>query len=136
MEICLCLIESFHVICQACQKQQTGGLPELVDENLKAQVNLEEVDNLVKVAVLCTNVSPLLRPTMSEVVKMLEGEISVPEVIPTNYTEDLRFKAVRDLLRRGRNRNYSGSQSRIHNSLGSLSAFSEEFIEIIPESRR
>lgn len=52
----------------------------------------------MKVAILCTNGSPSIRPMMSEVVSMLEGRTCVPEIIPeaSGYTEDLRFKAMRD----------------------------------------
>ncbi|GAB2287557.1 hypothetical protein Dimus_021930 [Dionaea muscipula] len=40
---------------------------ELVDEKLGSDVNFEEVERLVKVAVLCTNGSPSTRPAMSDV---------------------------------------------------------------------
>lgn len=95
---------------------------------------------MVKVAVLCTNASPSLRPTMSEVVKMLEGEMSVPDVIPEpgRYGEDLRFKAMRDIRKHGRNESCSGSQSQTQNSLtfGSSSKYSQEIFEVTPESRQ
>ncbi|KAK4793991.1 hypothetical protein SAY86_011985 [Trapa natans] len=120
----------------ACHKQKTGGLLELIDQNLKPEVDMEDINDFVKVAILCTNVSPTLRPTMSEVVKMLQGESAIPEVIPTNYTEDLRFTAIRDLLRPGRNQNYTGSHSRMQNSFGSSSAYSQNFKEIIPKLRQ
>ncbi|KAK4786694.1 hypothetical protein SAY86_010527 [Trapa natans] len=126
----------FGPVFKACHKQKTGGLLELMDKNLKDEVDPEEIDLFVKIAILCTNVSPSVRPTMSEVVKMLEGEIPIPEVIPTNYTEDLRFTAVRDLLRPGRNQDYTGSQTRMLNSLGSSFAYSQQFIEILPELRQ
>lgn len=109
---------------------------ELIDDNLKAEVNREEVENLVRVAALCINASPSLRPTMSEVVGMLEGEISVPDVIPepVNYTQDIRFKAMRDFRKHSRNGNYTQSQSQTRNSLWSSSAYSQELFEIVPES--
>lgn len=34
---------------------------------------------MIKIALLCTNKSPALRPTMSEVVNMLEGRIKIKE---------------------------------------------------------
>ena len=73
---------------------------ELVDETLGSEVNIEEAETMVKVALLCTNASPTLRPTMSEVVSMLEGRMAVPATLPelSSNTEDLRFKAMRDLL--------------------------------------
>jgi len=52
----------------------------------------------MKVALLCTNPSPTLRPTMSAVVSMLEDQTAVHELImdPSIYGDDLRFKALRE----------------------------------------
>jgi hypothetical protein len=46
---------------------------ELVDPKLGSEFNKEEAIRMIKVALLCTNPSPALRPTMSAVVSMLEG---------------------------------------------------------------
>ena len=93
--------------------QQGGNLADLIDSKLGTEFNIVEVERMVKVALLCTNASPSLRPTMSEVVSMLEGQMSIPEVIPepNSYTEDLRFKAMRDFHREKQNHSFSGSQS-------------------------
>jgi len=71
----------------------------LVDESLGPDLNKTEVEKVVRIALLCTNASLSLRPTMSEVVNMLEGQLDIPDAIPepSTYTEDLRFKALRDL---------------------------------------
>lgn len=58
---------------QALVLQQKGNLMELVDLRLGTEFNEEEAIRMAKVALLCTNSSPALRPTMSEVVNMLEG---------------------------------------------------------------
>ncbi|CAL5411484.1 unnamed protein product [Camellia sinensis] len=104
---CICLLD------WACHLQQGGNLADLVDSKLGTEFNNVEVERMVKVALLCTNASPSLRPTMSEVVSMLEGQMSIPEVIPepNSYTEDLRFKAMRDFHREKQNHSFSGSQS-------------------------
>ncbi|GKV10988.1 hypothetical protein SLEP1_g22277 [Rubroshorea leprosula] len=47
-------------------------LNDIVDGNLKAY-DPKEVETVVQVALLCTQSSPEDRPTMAEVVKMLEG---------------------------------------------------------------
>ena len=47
-------------------------LQTLVDAKLKG--NSDEVEKLIQVALLCTQVSPMERPKMSEVVRMLEGD--------------------------------------------------------------
>ncbi|KAL7243481.1 hypothetical protein ACSBR1_015804 [Camellia fascicularis] len=104
---CICLLD------WACHLQQGGNLADLIDSKLGTEFNNVEVERMIKVALLCTNASPSLRPTMSKVVSMLEGQMSIPEVIPepNSYTEDLRFKAMRDFHREKQNHSFSGSQS-------------------------
>ncbi|KAK9067139.1 hypothetical protein SSX86_014464 [Deinandra increscens subsp. villosa] len=46
----------------------------LVDKDLKNNYDIMELDELVKVALLCTQYLPGHRPKMSEVVRMLEGD--------------------------------------------------------------
>ncbi|XP_050205128.1 probable LRR receptor-like serine/threonine-protein kinase At5g10290 isoform X2 [Mercurialis annua] len=49
-------------------------LDAIVDRNLTKNYNIQEVEMMIKVALLCTQSSPEERPLMSEVVRMLEGE--------------------------------------------------------------
>jgi len=49
-------------------------LETLVDADLDGNYEEEEVEELIQVALLCTQSSPFERPKMYEVVKMLEGE--------------------------------------------------------------
>ena len=71
---------------------------ELVDQKLGSEFNKKEAERMIKVALLCTNASPSLRPNMSEAVSMLEGITTIPDAIPEagSYSEDLRFKAIRE----------------------------------------
>ncbi|KAI5602895.1 hypothetical protein POPTR_001G206700v4 [Populus trichocarpa] len=46
----------------------------LVDADLTGNYIDDEVENLIQVALLCTQSSPMERPKMSEVVRMLEGD--------------------------------------------------------------
>ncbi|KAL9669018.1 hypothetical protein QQ045_006559 [Rhodiola kirilowii] len=89
---CTCLLD------WACQLQKTQKTTLLVDEKLGSDYDRAEVERMIRVALLCTNASPSLRPNMSEVVKMLEGTTEIPEAIPEagGLDEDLRFKALRD----------------------------------------
>ncbi|XP_062012874.1 probable LRR receptor-like serine/threonine-protein kinase At1g07650 isoform X1 [Rosa rugosa] len=75
--------------------QQKGNLMELVDPKLGSGFNKEEALRMIKVALLCANSSPALRPTMSEVVSMLEGRTVVHQVTinPSIYGDEMRFKA-------------------------------------------
>ncbi|KAK7369338.1 hypothetical protein VNO80_11375 [Phaseolus coccineus] len=49
-------------------------LDAIVDRNLNKNYNIQEVEMMIKVALLCTQATPEDRPPMSEVVRMLEGE--------------------------------------------------------------
>ena len=60
--------------------QEKGNLIELVDPRLGSNFKKREVMRMIYVALLCTNVSPASRPTMSSVVSMLEGKILVPSL--------------------------------------------------------
>lgn len=54
---------------------------ELVDGRLGLEFNKKEVITMINVALLCTNATASLRPTMSSVVSMLEGRSVVQELI-------------------------------------------------------
>lgn len=94
---------------------------------------------MMKVALLCTNASASLRPTMSEVVNMLEGRMPVPYLIPEtgSYTEDLRFKAMRDLHRQKEDQSWSGSQTQNSTAVNTFYSSSKSYNsnEIHPDSR-
>ncbi|KAI4333499.1 hypothetical protein L6164_018296 [Bauhinia variegata] len=72
---CFYLLDWAHLL------KEKGNLTELVDPRLGSDFNAEEVMVMIKVALLCTNVTATLRPTMSSVVSMLEGSIVVPELV-------------------------------------------------------
>ncbi|XP_057485813.1 probable LRR receptor-like serine/threonine-protein kinase At1g56140 isoform X2 [Actinidia eriantha] len=64
---------------------------ELVDANL-SEFNEEEVKRVIGVALLCTQTSPQLRPSMSRVVAMLSGDIEVGAVSSRpGYLTDWKF---------------------------------------------
>ncbi|XP_073280894.1 probable LRR receptor-like serine/threonine-protein kinase RFK1 [Primulina huaijiensis] len=78
--------------------QKNKNIEELVDSSLDSEANKEEMERVVKIALLCTNSTPSIRPTMSEVVQMLEGKMAIPDLLPegSTYTNDVRFKAIKD----------------------------------------
>ncbi|KAF2314440.1 hypothetical protein GH714_026392 [Hevea brasiliensis] len=61
--------------------QEQGNLLELVDPNLGSNYSKQEAMSMLNLALLCTNPSPTLRPSMSSVVSMVEGEIPVQALI-------------------------------------------------------
>ncbi|TYK27871.1 putative LRR receptor-like serine/threonine-protein kinase [Cucumis melo var. makuwa] len=75
--------------------QEQGNLLELVDPSLDSHYPKEEVMRMINIALLCTNPSPTLRPSMSSVVSMLEGKIAVqaPIIKRDAVDQEARFKA-------------------------------------------
>lgn len=53
---------------------QEKKLELLVDKDLKSNYDKNELEEMVQVALLCTQYLPSNRPKMSEVVRMLEGD--------------------------------------------------------------
>ncbi|KAK7824636.1 putative lrr receptor-like serine/threonine-protein kinase [Quercus suber] len=74
--------------------QQRGDLMELVDPELGSDFSKEEALRMIKVALLCTNPSPVLRPVMTAVVNMLEGRIVIDELTrgPSFYGDEWGLK--------------------------------------------
>jgi len=66
---------------QAHMLKESGNLMELIDGRLGLDFNKKEVITMINVALLCTNATASLRPTMSSVVSMLEGRSVVQELI-------------------------------------------------------
>ncbi|PIN06696.1 Serine/threonine protein kinase [Handroanthus impetiginosus] len=96
----------------ACHLEESKNIHELVDERLGSQVDKDEVERVVKVAVLCTNTTPSLRPTMTEVVQMIEGNMPLPDIIPEGNanTSEIRFKAMKDFHQKTQNQTtYQGT---------------------------
>lgn len=60
--------------------KEKGNLLELVDPILESNFRKEEVVAMINVALLCTSFSPVVRPTMSSVVSILEGRAHVQEI--------------------------------------------------------
>ncbi|XP_059668159.1 probable leucine-rich repeat receptor-like serine/threonine-protein kinase At3g14840 isoform X2 [Cornus florida] len=87
----VCLLDWAFVL------QQKGNLMELLDPKLGSTFNKEEALRMIQVALLCTNPSPALRPTMPAVVSMLEGRIKVQNLVadPNIYGDESRFEALR-----------------------------------------
>lgn len=96
--------------------EEQGNLLELADPDLGSNYSSEEAMRMLNVALLCTNPSPTLRPTMSSVVSMLEGKIAVqaPIIKRTSSGQDPRFRAFEKLSH--------DSRSQISSSTVSLDA--------------
>ncbi|KAK1425770.1 hypothetical protein QVD17_21128 [Tagetes erecta] len=75
---------------QALEMHEAGRYLDLVEPRLASRVTNDEAQKLVKVALCCLHEDPSLRPTMANVVSMLEGTLPVgePRVESLNF---LRF---------------------------------------------
>ncbi|CAM8932657.1 unnamed protein product [Rhodiola kirilowii] len=60
--------------------QERGSLLELVDPDLGSDYPSEEAIVMLNMALMCTDASPSLRPTMSQVISMLKGKTAVEEL--------------------------------------------------------
>ncbi|CAH2038644.1 unnamed protein product [Thlaspi arvense] len=78
--------------------QEKGCLLELVDPTLGSDYLEEEAMLMLNVALMCTNASPTLRPTMSQVVSLLEGKTAMQELLsdPSFSTVNPKLKALRN----------------------------------------
>ncbi|KAL2457600.1 putative LRR receptor-like serine/threonine-protein kinase RFK1 [Abeliophyllum distichum] len=112
--------------------QESKNVDELVDPRLGSQVNKEEVGRTVKVALLCTNITPSIRPTMSEVVQMLEGQMAIPDVVPagSTHTDDMRFRTMKDFHRQRQNGSSSGSQTQNSTTIQTHAGFTSSTTDL------
>ncbi|KAJ8749335.1 hypothetical protein K2173_018819 [Erythroxylum novogranatense] len=78
--------------------QERGSLLELVDPELGSEYSSEEAMVMLNVALLCTNASPTLRPTMSQVVSMLEGRTAVQDLLsdPGFLAINTKYRTIRN----------------------------------------
>ncbi|KAJ0018198.1 hypothetical protein Pint_09543 [Pistacia integerrima] len=63
----------------ACLLQAKGRLMDLVDKKLSTY-NWQQAHDILHLAMMCVDQSPAVRPTMSEVVSVLEGEKSIQQI--------------------------------------------------------
>lgn len=67
-------IEASVSIIKVKKLEREKQLDTIVDPNLNRNYDSYEVEMMIQIALLCTQTSPEDRPTMSDVVRMLEGE--------------------------------------------------------------
>ncbi|XP_010540544.1 PREDICTED: probable LRR receptor-like serine/threonine-protein kinase RFK1 [Tarenaya hassleriana] len=132
---CVCLLDwAGHCL-------ETGEWIRVVDERLRSEMNGEEAETVIKVALLCASASPTERPTMSEVVSMLENRAPVPATTPESSMSsgDLRFKALKDMRKYKESNSSTVSHTRNSNSVvessSSSSACGHELLEIRQEPK-
>ncbi|OIV93066.1 hypothetical protein TanjilG_20728 [Lupinus angustifolius] len=72
---------------------QDGRLSQMADKDLKGDFVMAELEEMVQVALLCTQFNPSHRPKMSEVLKMLEGDGLAERWEASQRVETPRFRS-------------------------------------------
>ncbi|KAJ4726506.1 putative Kinase [Melia azedarach] len=81
--------EAFYLLDWAHDLKEKGNLIDLVDQNLGSDFDKEQVTVMINVALLCSDVSLTVRPSMSSVVSMLEGRAEVEDFIPDSRVSNI-----------------------------------------------
>lgn len=120
------------MLLQACHLQENKNIEELIDERLGSRVDNEEIERTVKVAVLCTSATPSVRPMMSEVVQMIEGNMAIPDAVTEGSPSamEVRLKAIKDFRHDMQNESSSGSQTQNSKKDAGFSSYTSDFSEI------
>lgn len=107
IEECFSLLDWVHVL------KDKGSLMEFVDKRLGEEFNKREALVMINVALLCTKVSPSLRPTMSSVVSMLEGRTPIQEMMSDTkeVLDDKKYEMMRQYYQHRGENNIVESQS-------------------------
>ncbi|KAM3336750.1 hypothetical protein P3S68_032450 [Capsicum galapagoense] len=84
--------DKIYLLEWAWQLHENKHKTELVDANL-SEFDVDEVEKVIMIALLCTQTSPGLRPSMSRVIAMLTGDAEVAAVTSRpGYLTDWKFK--------------------------------------------
>ncbi|MFS7930374.1 putative protein kinase RLK-Pelle-DLSV family [Helianthus anomalus] len=93
--------EKIYLLEWAWNLHEANSELELVDKELLSDFDENEVKRVIRVALLCTQTSPMQRPSMSRVVAMISGDIEASGVITRpeyltgfNFKDATTFKSV------------------------------------------
>ncbi|XP_021824172.1 probable LRR receptor-like serine/threonine-protein kinase At1g53420 [Prunus avium] len=74
--------ESEYLLDMAYVANKNGSLVDLVDKNLSGIYDAKQAITILTLAVMCTNISPTLRPRMADIVSILVGEKTFEQINP------------------------------------------------------
>ncbi|XP_062169467.1 probable leucine-rich repeat receptor-like serine/threonine-protein kinase At3g14840 isoform X2 [Alnus glutinosa] len=125
--------ESFQLLDWALLLKEKESLLELVDPRLGSNYNKEEVMVMINVGLLCANASAAVRPTMSAVVSMLEGDVVVPRLVSDPSVSNNEMKeAMWQKYQQSKQQNRSGSQKESISTDGPWTASSNSAADLYP----
>jgi len=67
----------------------SGSLMQTVDGKLQGSYNEEEVNLVLKLALLCLHPLSTARPSMRQVMEYLDGEMPLPDIAPTRLSTSM-----------------------------------------------
>jgi len=107
---------------------------ELVDSRLGSDFNKKEAMAMINVALLCTNDTSNLRPSMSSVVSMLEGRIVVPEFVSdsSEVMDEQKLEVMRRYYSQMEENKVTKSQSRSLSVDDQCTASSSSAVDLHP----
>ncbi|KAK2422643.1 putative leucine-rich repeat receptor serine/threonine-protein kinase [Trifolium repens] len=128
--------EAFYLLDWAHMLKEKGDLMELIDRRLGSDFNKKEAMVMIDVALLCTNVTSNLRPSMSSVVSMLEGTTVVPEFVSdsSEVMDEKKLEIMRQYYYQmeGNKTSNSHTQSQSLLSDGAWTATSSSGVDLYP----
>lgn len=80
----------FFVSLQAWNLRLSGGIHKLFDPSLCDESQLKEIKRCMEIGLLCTQNKPSDRPTMPDVLEMLQGKKKVPTPKQPGYIKRVR----------------------------------------------
>ncbi|PRQ38034.1 putative protein kinase RLK-Pelle-DLSV family [Rosa chinensis] len=89
--------ETEFLLDTACDLQRKGKLVDLVDKTLSNKYDAKQAIIILNLAVKCINISPTLRPTMSEVVSVLVGDKKIEDICSSALIEDINDPHVKEI---------------------------------------
>ncbi|KAI4325166.1 hypothetical protein MLD38_030586 [Melastoma candidum] len=118
--------------------QERGSLLELVDPNLDSNFSSEEAMIMINIAMLCTNVSPTLRPTMSQVVSMMERRTAVQDLLSDHgiAAANAKYRTIRNHLWQNPSPGQSQGVLSMHSRCSCFCTSTEESQQLIRRSSR
>ncbi|CAJ2659533.1 unnamed protein product [Trifolium pratense] len=131
--------EAFYLLDWAHLLKERGDIMELVDRRLGSDFRKKEVTVMINVALLCTNATSNLRPSMSSVVSMLEGRTVVPEFVSdsSEVMDENKVEVMRQYYYEMEENTTSTSQTQSQSLLkdGSWTASSSSAADLYPIHR-
>ncbi|EHA8586450.1 putative L-type lectin-domain containing receptor kinase IV.1 [Cocos nucifera] len=69
-----------HLVDWVWRSWRSGGIVEVADARLEGDYDPEEVKLILKIGLVCSHPSPAARPTTRQVMQLLDGDLSLPEI--------------------------------------------------------